>query len=333
MVHRALPQDYTVMPPVTLQISLAPSDHRLARHILPHQIRTWHAQVAEILLTIDLHRSEGRFADEWEEGRDNILALARSIDGARIVEVDYSATAAAAVAKEFFGGRTIPKKDHRGGPYYSYFFGLHAASHRHVFHCDADMMFGGGSSTWLAAACTRLENSPDVLVTAPLPGPPSPDGRLTELRGERLAEHSLAYSFHEMSSRAFLVDRDRFQTRVGALRPEFAPLRGLLLALLEGNAPRELPERLLTRVMTRQGLRRIDFLGETPGMWTLHPPYRCADFYDKLPELVRRVEAGDMPAEQLGFHDVGDSLVNWSEARARLTQRRWWKRLSSRLYL
>ena len=321
------------MPPVTLQISLAPSDHRLAREILPHQIRTWRGQVSEIILSIDLHRSAGRFADGWEEGRDNILSLARSIDGARIVEVDYGAAAAMAVAKEFFGGRAVPKKDHRGGPYYSYFFGLHAATHPHVFHCDADMMFGGGSSTWLAEACALLEKEPDVLVTAPLPGPPAPDGRLTELRGERLAGHGLAYSFHEMSSRAFLLDRDRFRTRIGALRPAFAPVRGLLLALLEGNAPRELPERLLTGVMRQQKLRRIDFLGESPGMWTLHPPYRCADFYDKLPDLIRRVESGDLPAGQLGFHDVGDSLVDWSEARARLAQRRWWRRLAGRLYL
>ena len=115
-----------------------------------------------------------------------------------------------------------------------------------------------------------------------------------------------------------------------ALHPALAPLRGLLLALLEGNAPRELPERLLTLAMARHGLQRVDFLGAAPGMWTLHPPYRCADFYQKLPELVRQVEAGEMPAAQLGFHDVGDSLVDWSEARARLAHRRWWHRLAAR---
>ena len=197
----------TTTPPVTLQISLAPSDHRLAQEILPHQIRTWRGQVAEILLTIDLHRSAGRFADDWEQGRESILAIARSIDGARVVEVDYSAQAANGVAREFFGGRAVPRKDHRGGPYYSYFFGLHAAAHDHVFHCDADMMFGGGSSIWLAEACARLAQEPDVLITAPLPGPPAPDGRLTELRGSRLAEPGLAYTFQEMSSRVFLLDR------------------------------------------------------------------------------------------------------------------------------
>jgi hypothetical protein len=318
------------MPPVTLQVSLAPSDYRLAREILPHQVRTWRGQVAEILLTIDLHRSSGRFGDEWESGRDNILALANSIEGARVLAVDDGPAAAAAASAEFFGGRTIPRKDHRGGPYYSYFFALHAARHRHVLHCDADMMFGGGSQTWVAEACARLEREPDTLVTAPLPGPPSPDGRLRELRGTRLSPSDYSYRFADMSTRVFLLDRDRWRTRVGALVPRLADARGVILALLEGNAPRQLPEKLITAEMAGRGLHRIDFLGQGPGMWSLHPPYRGADFFNKLPELVRRVETGDMPAAQLGFHDVCDELVDWSEGRRRLAERRWWRRLRER---
>lgn len=313
--------------PITLQISLAPSDHRLATHILPHQVRTWRGQVDEILLTVDLHRSGGRFSDNWVDGRDHILTLARSIEGARVLIVDDGPEAAAAISREFFGGRKIPRKEHRGGPYYSYFFGLHAAQHRHVLHFDSDMMFGGGSPTWLSEACSLLEREPDVFVTAPLPGPPSPDGHLRELNGSRLASPPFAYEFPEMSSRGFLLDRERWRTRIGALRPEFAPPRGFILGLLEGNPPRETPERLITAAMSRRGLRRVDFLGQSPGMWTLHPPYRGADFYAKLSALVTRIEAGDMPPEQLGFHDVCDQLVDWTEGRQRLIQRRWWRRL------
>lgn len=318
------------MPPVTLQISLAPSDYRLAQHILPHQIRTWRGQVAEILLTIDLHRSSGRFADDWEKGRDNILQLARSIEGARVLPVDDSPAAKAAVSKEFFGGRTIPRKDHRGGPYYSYFFGLHAARHPHVLHCDADMMFGGGSPAWLAEACALLASEPDVLVTAPLPGPPAPDGRLRELPGVRRPSPEYAYVFPEMSTRIFLLDRQRWADRVGALPPRFAPGRGFILALLEGNPPRQLPEQVLSALMHERGLQRVDFLGSGAGMWSLHPPFRGADFFAKLPGLVQRVEAGYMPPAQLGFHDVCDELVDWSEGRQRLAERRWWRRLRER---
>jgi hypothetical protein len=313
--------------PVTLQISLAPSDHRLAAHLLPHQIRTWRGQVAEILLTVDLHRSSGRFADDWEAGRDRIMALANSIAGARVLPVDDSPAARAGVSREFFGGAAIPRKDHRGGPYYSYFFALHAARCRRVLHCDADMLFGGGSQTWLAEACALLDREPDVLVTAPLPGPPSPDGRLRELPGVRRASPEFAYEFPEMSTRLFLLDRDRWRQRIGALVPRLAAPRGVILALLEGNAPRQLPEKLITAAMAERGLKRVDFLGEAPGMWSLHPPYRGADFFARLPELVRRVEAGDLPPEQLGFHDICDQLVDWTEGRQKLAQRRWWRRL------
>ncbi len=312
---------------VTLQVSLAPSDYRLAQYVLPHQIRTWRSQVSEILLTIDLHRSAGRFADGWEKGRDNILALAHAVEGARVLAVDDSPAAAAAVAEEFFGGRRIPRKDHRGGPYYSYFFGLHAARHAHVLHCDADMMFGGGSPTWLAEARALLADEPDILVTAPLPGPPSPDGRLHELPGIRRPRPRYAYEFPEMSTRAFLFDRRRWRDRLGALHPRLASPRGILLALLEGNAPRQLPEKIITREMQARGLKRVDFLGEGAGMWSLHPPFRGADFFAKLPGLVERVEAGDMPASQLGFHDVCDELVDWTEGRQKLRERRWWRRL------
>ena len=311
--------------PVTLQISLAPSDHRLAEHILPHQIRIWREQVAEILLTVDLHRSSGRFGDDWTAGQARILALAKSVHDARVLVVDDSSVAA--VSREFFGGRAIPRKDHRGGPYYAYFFALHAARHRHVLHCDADMLFGGESRTWIAEALARFETDPDLLVTAPLPGPPAPDGRLRELLGRRLEDGAGAYLFPEMSTRVFLLDRERWRTRIGALVPRLAPLRGLILAMIEGNAPRELPERLITAEMARHGLKRVDFLGTAPGMWSLHPPYRCADFFAKLPELVRRVETGDLPTEQLGFHDICDQLVDWTEGRQNLARRRWWRRL------
>ncbi len=315
---------------VTLQISLAPSDHRLAAELLSHQVRTWRGQVAEILLTVDLHRSSGRFADDWAAGRDRIMALAHSVEGASVLPVDYSPEAAAAVSREFFGGAPIPRKDHRGGPYYSYFFALHAAKYARVLHCDADMLFGGGSPIWLAEACALLDREPDILVTAPLPGPPSPDGRLRELPGVRRSASEYAYEFPEMSTRLFLLDRDRWRQRIGALRPRLASPRGVILALLEGNAPRQLPEKLITAEMARHGLKRVDFLGRAPGMWSLHPPYRGADFFAKLPALVHRVEAGDLPPEQLGFHDICDQLVDWSEGRQKLAQRRWWRRLRER---
>lgn len=316
--------------PVTLQVSVAPSDHRLVGTMLEHQARFWRGAVAEILITIDTHRSRGRFGADWEAGRDRVLAAAAGIGGAVVREVDYRPAARAAVSAAFFGGRAVPAKDCRGGPYYSYFFGLQSAAHDHVLHADADMFFGGDGRAWLEQALTLYADDPTLLFTAPLPGAPAADGRLRQLAGEPVRGPTAAWQFREMSTRVFLFDRQRFRARIGALRPRRPGARECFRALLDGQPWQELPEVLFTDAMEKAGLRRVDFLGR-PGCWTIHPPYRSADFFARLPEIARRIEANDLPPGQLGDHDLNDTMVDWTEPRERLKSRRWWRRLGARL--
>ncbi len=316
--------------PVTLQISLAPSDWRHARELLPHQVRTWRGQVAEILLTIDYHRSGGRFSARWEEGKDRIGELAASVEGARVVAVDYGEAAAKRVADQFFGGSRVPIKDFRGGPYFSYFYGLTEATHDHVMHVDSDMFFGGGSLTWMAEATACLEEHPEVIFTAPLPGPPSADQRTlkSQQQAKTVVGQHYAFDFEDMSTRLFLCSRKALADRIGPLSSRLPKAwRNVIKAIIERNAAEDLPEHLFSDLMRANGLVRRDFLGKGPGMWSLHPPYRCADFYDKLTELIRRVEAGDVPESQRGDHDVNGSLVDWSESLQAMRENRWWKRL------
>lgn len=316
--------------PVTLQISLAPSDFAHAQHLLAHQVRAWQGQFDELLLTVDLHRSAGRFSARWEEGCAHILPLARSFPQARTVIVDYDADGRQRVASEFFGGHRVPEKDHRGGPFYAYFFALAEARHDHVLHVDSDLFFGGGSRTWIEEALAAEAALPDVLFQAPLPGPPHAGGQLLSQQAEREPEQNLAFRFSSMSTRLFLVSRSRLRQRIGALHRRRPPLRQSLIALLEGNPREDLPEHLFTSAMRARGLVRREFLGRPPGMWSLHPPYRCADFYARLPELIQRIESGDVPDAQRGHHDIGDAMVDWSEARAALGRNRLWHRLLRR---
>ena len=242
--------------------------------------------MSEILLTVDLRRSKGRFGTDWESGRDQILELAHSVPDARIEVVNYGSDCNARVAAEFFGGTRVPEKDFRGGPYYAYFFGLHAAKHDFILHTDSDMFFGGGSQTWAAEAIEYLTSHPEVLITSPLPGPPSADGRMKHIKSSPVENSMHTHRMDSMSKRIFLIDRARFRTKIGALRVAPPPsLRNRLKALLERNPCADLPEHLFTDAMRAHGLVRHDFLGNGPGMWSLHPPYRCADFYTKLPSL------------------------------------------------
>jgi hypothetical protein len=306
---------------VSLQITVAPSDLPHAGAILPHQLRTWAAQVDEVLFTYDVRPpARGRFTDAWEERRAPMAELLEGLCAehphARVAEVDDRPKTVAAVGRRFLDREDVPQKDSRGGPLYAYFFALHEAAHDLVLHMDSDMLFGGASQTWVREAVELLAAREDVLFAGPLPGPPRADGTIAQ-PGERVALDSLAFSFRTMSTRVFLLDRGRLAGRVGPLRlrPPIL-LRSRIKARLHGHPPFAMPEQLLSLAMEEHGMSRVDFLGEPSGMWSLHPPHRSQRFYDELPELVRRVEAGDVPDEQRGHYDIVDALVDWSDARA-----------------
>ncbi len=313
-------------PPVTLQISLAPGDHRLAATLLAHQVDFWRPCVDEILLTIDTRRSRGRFGDDWENGRRRILEIAGRIPDARILEVDYSPAAQDAVAAAFFGGAPVPAKDCRGGPYYAY---RSSQRCRHVFRRRIRILDASR-----ARALRRRARSP-LHRTAPRSArarrktqtthrhartPPRP--RRPPLRRD---EHPA------LPLRLFLFDRARFRERIVALTPRPPATRARLLAWLDGHPAQELPEELFSEALSTHSLRRFDFAGPAPGCWSLHPPYRSEDFFQKLTGLIKRIEKADLPAAQLGDHDLNASLVDWTEAHARMARRRWWHRLANRL--
>lgn len=311
---------------VTMQINLAPSDLPHARYTLPHQLRQWGRQVDEVVFVLDLHQSSGRYSQGWRErlpGMRRLLEdLCASHPGARMVEVDYTRAVAERLAARFFGGRPIHAKDWQGGPFYSYFFGLDAVSYDYVLHMDSDVMYGGGSRTWIAEAIRLMGERPDILLCNPLPGPPTADGRLRSQTLERETLSSLAYRADQISTRVFFTDMRRFDATMTPLPLMRAPLRLSLLALADGNPPWWGGEHILSETMVARDLVRVDFLGEEPGMWSVHPPYRSQLFYERLPTLIEEIESGRVPEAQRGHHDVHDSMVDWTSAR-RLIQPAW----------
>jgi hypothetical protein len=308
----------TIRNPVTLQISLAPADLPTARHTVPHQLRQWAGQVDEVLFTLDLHRSAGRFSEAWSERLPQIRALiaewCRSYAHARSVDVDYDPVVAQDVANQFLGGIPIPTKDRRGGPYYSYFFGLYAARNDVVLHMDSDMMFGGGSQDWVAEAVELLRGQKRVLACNPMPGPPTASGELVSQRLDAFAYDSTAFQTTAFSTRIFILDRGRFARQMGPLVP--AQVRGIeyLKAVLDGNQPNDLPERVVSSAMKRAGLVRVDFLGRGAGMWAVHPLYRSELFYARLPSLIEDIECGRIADAQRGDHELNRSMVDWTGA-------------------
>jgi len=242
--------------------------------------------------------------------------------------VDYSADVAANISDLFFGGQPVPAKDCKGGPFYSYFFGLFAAKHPYIFHLDSDMMYGGGSSYWLAEAVQLLRERTNVLVCSPLPGPPTANGDLRSQLLEREFYTSLAFRTQDLSTRHFLIDKNRLLSTIKQL-PLIQPARlGTWRAWTEGNPACELPEVIFSRAMSDHKLIRVEFLGNDPGMWSVHPPFRSQLFYDRLPEIIQKIETGDIPEGQRGCHDINASLLDWTSAKKPA-----WKRIAKHVKL
>lgn len=319
--------------PVTLEITLAPPDLRHVKHVLPHQLRTWAQQVSEILCVVDLRPVPGRPEPSWELDGERLVELVDSYcdryGHARRSIVDYAADMARGVSAFFFKGTPLPAKTYRGGPFYAYFFGLHMARHDHVLHLDSDIMFGGRSQTWVEEAMHLLGERPDVLVCQPFPGPPTPDGRVYAAGAETDAGSVPTLRFRTITTRYFLISRNRFRERIGGLgirshSPALTkvrlgawlrgirdlPLRDRLRPLTLATPRVDLPERLLGEAMAAAGMHRLDYLGRGPGMWTLHPRERTETYYELLPELIRRIERGDVTEQQRGHYDLDESMLH-----------------------
>jgi hypothetical protein len=315
---------------VTLQVNVAPTDLPHAGTVLPHQLRQWSGQVREVLYTLDTRKSPGPRGSFFDERLPGMRALMEGLCAAehdrRVLEVDYSDEARAEVGERFFGGRDVPLKDCFGAPFYAYFAGLDQAHTRYVLHVDGDMLFGGGSQSWIDEAVDLLRGRDEVLLCSPLAGPPTADGRLsaavrrrqrtTQLFGsapELECQMPRAYRLRHATSRIFLIDLERLEESVGALAVLAAP------TWTHGSNLAETPflpaETVLSRAMRSCDLLRVDYLGRGSGMWFLHPPHRSEQFYRDLPDVVRRIESGEVPEAQRGDSEVGDALVDWTSVR------------------
>lgn len=319
---------------VSLQISVAPRDLPHARQILPHQLRQWGGQVDEVVFTLDLGVGRRRRWSEGDAAKTHALlaALCDRSEHSRVELVDYGHAALADVGRSFFAGKTVPLTDCYGKAVYPYFFGLLCARRRYVLHMDSDMMFGGGSQVWTEQARSLLSQAPEIFTCSPLPGPPAEAAiprhvhrrharswspRVLRLNAVPFLAAEIegpALRFSRFSSRVFFVDRSALTNPARAIRARHASVRNLLGTAAKRTVGRgDLRwadgETMLARTMKACRMLRVDFLGRPPGMWSLHPPVHSEAFHRLLPDLIGRIETGDIPIGQRGDYDLNDSMV------------------------
>ena len=327
-------------PSVAAQLNIHPNDVDYVPHLLPHQIRAWAPQVDRIHVTLDTHGvAAGHYravdlAGRLERMRAVLEELSSGEPKLVVDEIDTGREARREIARAWFDADDMPMKAWNGSPLYAYLFGISRARADFVVHFDGDMFFGGGSRTWVEEALARFRDDERAAFVGPLSGPPREDGALIG-QGEGWAGSVAtrergpepAYRFNTVSTRVFMTSLALLRERIGGAVPMQRPStrEWLFAKLLENPTDTIEPERLLSGAMGARGLHRVEMLGTAPGMWSLHPPFRTPEFFERLPELVERVETGDLPDGQRGRYDLGEPVIDWSAARRRKGRAARWR--------
>ncbi len=298
---------------VTFQVNVSPLDYPRVKLLLPHQLSVFSGQCTESLVVMDLRKSKGRKSsgDIWEKNQELIYDYLHqlkddSFPDLKLFEVDYSDGVRKEMSETIMRSGTIPDKDFSGGPYYSYFFGLFAATNDLVLHIDADMMFGGRSSTWVQEAVDILNQDDTIFSCSPMAGPPYDDPKHLSSFYRKgfnpIGTYNQPFSFlyQHFTTRAFLLSKKKLNKSIKVERPN---LDHMLKAVLRGTPPFRYPEGTISDMLKRNNWYRVGFLGKSPGLWSLHPSGN-PNFKELLPGLIPLIEKGMFPEAQKGAGDV-----------------------------
>lgn len=310
--------------PVTLQINIAPVDYPMVLHTLPEQLAVLGKHCQEVLLTFDTKRVEGSRLSE-EDWNNNLALIDEFIEqdikkafpgiSVKVDKMLYDDSLRKEIGTYFFGKpKAVPLKDFRGGPYYSYYFGLYRAANDYIIHLDADMMLVGNAELWFDEAIEALKADDSLFACAPLLGAPAKTDELSDMqlvhpkRYNPIKKYTKPYSFlyNDFSTRIFFFDRTKLKGKSRVERPN---LDHHVKALLRGNPPYRFPEGTISSLLKREHWWVLSFKGQGEGLWALHP-LLSAEFKQKLPYVIEAIKKGDYPDSQRGYPDVQQELLD-----------------------
>lgn len=314
--------------PRVVQINLHPNDFPTMRSTLRHQLEVWGDQVDRFHVTFDGGNVSGghyrsiQFDNNLASAIELLRDLRKEFSKLVVDEVDYSEKMIAEVSRFFFRDELMPVRAWNGSPFYAYLFGIVSCDSDEIVHFDGDMLFGGDGN-WSDEAFALLYDRTDVAFVAPWAGPPMD----AVLHARRPGEVVVA-GFPHVSTRIFA-------TSVASLREKgIIPLpivkpnaRERIYAWVNRSPGRSVElERLISMKMKSTNLKRLDFLGRSSTMWSLHPPFRSQQYADMLPSIINRIRSQDIPAEQRGSYNIVDELYDWKDERSRNSRLKRWCR-------
>jgi len=305
---------------ISLQINLSAADLPVCRKLLERQINFWYEELDEIVLSIESKKSFGKFAKDFDLNKEGLMEMVADF-GSRFRKIryhfiDYSAGQNAHLAGLFFCNDSIPEKDYRGCAFYSYLDGLASCNNRYIIHLDSDIMVGGNPNTWLQDAVDLLNSDPNYLLVNPLPGPPSSNYELKQKYTRRMGLYQ--FLFKKMSTRVFLIDMNKLNVNKLSLKKVPVKPRYIKWFFKSGFKWGYMAlEDLFSDIMLRRSLLRVDTLGVSEGRsaYTLHPVLKPAEYIRAIPDLLRRMDTGDIPESQRGYYNVHNDFFDFRKAK------------------
>jgi hypothetical protein len=287
------------MPECSFVLLTSPRDIEFLSPILRHLVRMCAFPFREVILVLD---DLPRKIPEPRAGEFSRLVDELRKEGVFTRSVPLSGVPSKDLAKKYFGERISVERDHRGVPLFGWIAGLEAAQTDFVLHFDSDiLLYQAAGHSWIDEGMALIEEDPQVMFVAPLPGPPARDGAVHGQAITPTLDLHGNLRFKTFSSRRFLVSKQRFATLLPTPLQYISANRRRIMHLGIGNALCPW-EQCVSRALEDSLFYRVHL--SSADAWALHCPDHGEAWVRALPDLIGKIELGQYPEQQAGRYDL-----------------------------
>jgi len=303
----------------SLSIMVARTDLPFMMQTIPHLVRGCNFPFFKRVLVMDTAPLSGDKVNRPGVGtlEDLRAACQKLIDDGvmdEIMEMDYSESYRREIYKKHFGISELRlTHNYKGYPILGSIFAIENVPGDYIVHFDSDMLLHQQSGfNWIELGMDLLKRRDEVMFVRPFTGFPLPDEDQFHQTKSYDYDPEGFYKFSFFSSRAFLLQRSKFESLL--------PMP-VLWRRFKRKWLCKLPPRILTSINNWTGrgkldswevivsnkLKNVKCVRATlahPQAWTLHPTQRGQEFISNLPQIIHRIERGEAPREQSGYYDL-----------------------------
>jgi hypothetical protein len=251
-----------------------------------------------------------------EELRKNTQFLLEKGIIDKIIEINYNSEYRNQVYQKHFGFPLKQTHNYKGYPILGTIFTIEEPNSDYMLHFDSDMLlYQQPDFNWIEEAMKLSEKHPEIMSFRPLTGPPSADGTLYQQKNYQDDADGF-YKFKFFGSRVYLINKKTFD-KLLPLPIIWRPYRQKFF----NNLPNKLKTLLnytfdkgkldSWEIMVSKKLENSEFwrgVLADQRAWTLHPKDRSPAFIQALPDIIKRIEAGEFPEGQAGHYDLISEL-------------------------